>query len=245
MVNFGTNLMKSAHNINSRDKIAMEGRSDQKIVKASSSSTRLWRVGMIIFVVGSIINFISFAFAAQSLLAALGTVQFVSNVVFAKCVLKEELTVRILVATSIIVFGLVVSIRFSNHSTEEYSARDLMGLYSMTYLFFLLGIGIFLSILHVIYLRYTYVETHKLGLLPFSDIIRPATYAIVSATVGTQSVLQSKCIAELVKATMKGHNQFNHWFLYVILVVFVCGLSFWLHRMNLALKKFDGLVSEV
>ena len=64
----------------------------------------------------------------------------------------------------------------------------------------------------------------------------------MSAIVGTQSVLQSKCLAELLKATFEGDNQFTHWFLYVILLGFLAGLSFWLYRMNAALKKFDGLI---
>ena len=242
MVNFGTNLMKSAHNIikDSLPKAINSSSDDSKAT--NSTSTRLWRIGMTVFVVGSLVNFTSFAFAAQSLLAALGTVQFVSNVVFAKCVLKEQLTIRILVATCIIIFGLTVAIRFSNHATEEYTAKDLISLYSTTYLFFLTGVFISLGILHFIYLRYTYAENYEKK-WPFSDIVRPATYAIVSATVGTQSVLQSKCIAELIKASFKGHNQFNQWFLYVIIIIFIVGLAFWLHRMNAALKKFDGLVS--
>ena len=72
--------------------------------------------------------------------------------------------------------------------------------------------------------------------------MRPVTYSLVSALVGTQSVLQSKCFAELVKATLNGDNQFNQIFVYFVILNFVCGLSFWLYRMNAALKMFDGLI---
>jgi hypothetical protein len=72
--------------------------------------------------------------------------------------------------------------------------------------------------------------------------VRPVTYSLVSALVGTQSVLQSKCFAELVKATINGDNQFNQLFVYFVILNFVCGLSFWLSRMNTALKMFDGLI---
>jgi hypothetical protein len=75
-----------------------------------------------------------------------------------------------------------------------------------------------------------------------NGIVRPVTYSLVSALVGTQSVLQSKCFAELVKATINGDNQFNQVFVYFVIVNFVCGLSFWLYRMNMALKMFDGLI---
>jgi hypothetical protein len=68
------------------------------------------------------------------------------------------------------------------------------------------------------------------------------SYAFVSAVVGTQSVLQSKCLAELLKVSISGDNQFDTWFLYVDLLAFLAGLSFWLYRMNMALKMFDGLI---
>lgn len=236
MVNFGTNLMKSAHNI-----VRDQKSSSVNSPAGERYSVQIWRVGMAVFVIGSLVNFASFAFAAQSLLAALGTVQFVSNVIFAKCVLGEKLSVRIIIATAIIIFGLTVSIKFSNHASEVYTVKDLIALYSSTYLIFLGCVFTVLLILHLIYLKYTKAEEEG-SELPMSDIVRPATYSIVSATVGTQSVLQSKCIAELVKATIKGENQFNEWFMYVILLVFISGLSFWLHRMNAALQKFDGLI---
>jgi len=242
MVNFGTNLMKSAHNLvqSTHVKQPMPD-SDPAVVDDNSSSLKIWRIGMTIFVTGSLVNFSSFAFAAQSLLAALGTVQFVSNVVFAKCVLKEQLTYRIFIATGIIIFGLVTAIRFSNHASEEYTTRDLIALYDRTYLFFLLAVVISLITLHLIYVKYT--DSESIGVVLWgSDIIRPASYAIISATVGTQSVLQSKCIAELIKASIKGQNQLGEWFLYVIVLTFIVGLGFWLHRMNAALKKFDGLI---
>jgi hypothetical protein len=42
------------------------------------------RVGAFLFMIGGVLNFVSFSYAAQSLLASLGSVQFVSNVVFGK-----------------------------------------------------------------------------------------------------------------------------------------------------------------
>lgn len=43
-----------------------------------------WYCGAMLLVLGSLVNFASFGFAPQSLLASLGSVQFVSNVVFGK-----------------------------------------------------------------------------------------------------------------------------------------------------------------
>mmetsp|Transcript_10913 Transcript_10913/g.11332 ORF Transcript_10913/g.11332 Transcript_10913/m.11332 type:complete len:497 (-) Transcript_10913:237-1727(-) len=235
MVNFGTNLMKSAHNI------ALENTEEQEAQRKFFTSTNIWKIGMSIFVIGSLINFASFAFAAQSLLAALGTVQFISNVFFAKFILGEVLTPRIIIATGIIIIGLTMAIIFSNHSTQLYTTNDLLDLYTSEYIIFMTFVIIILLFFHAMYTIYTVNE--EIGTpLPGNHLIRPVSYAIVSATVGTQSVLQSKCLAELIKATFEGENQFDKPFVYIIVGVFALGLSFWLYRMNAALKKFDGLL---
>lgn len=239
MVNFGTNLMKSAHNIALKDN-ALEGEV-RETSKYTLTSKQIWSIGMTIFVVGSLVNFASFAFAAQSLLACLGTVQFVSNVFFAKFVLGETLTPRIIMATAVIVIGLVIAILCSNHATELYSTNDLINLYTTSYVSFIIIVIGVLVIMHILYVIYTAHEESG-SPLPQSNLIRPVTYSIVSATIGTQSVLQSKCLAELIKASFEDENQLTHWFFYVILAAFLVGLSFWLYRMNAALKKFDGLI---
>ena len=164
MVNFGTNLMKSAHNLFEAD----EEEEEEDNNNTTSSSTKkhtsvfnsknIWALGLTIFCVGCLVNFASFAFAAQSLLAALGTVQFVSNVFFAKFVLGEILTVRIVIATMIIVGGLLMAILFSNHASETYTSQDLLELYTPGYFIFLAFLVIILIIVHSVYVLYTHKE---------------------------------------------------------------------------------------
>ena len=94
MVNFGTNMMKSSHNNNDKEK-ANDDMSNNTVNSNITTDALLeaknliipkkewnhtWRIGISFFVIGSLFNFVSFAFAAQSLLAALGGIQFVSNV---------------------------------------------------------------------------------------------------------------------------------------------------------------------
>lgn len=51
----------------------------------------LWYIGAFLLVAGSLVNFASFGFAPQSLLASLGSVQFISNVIFGKVRRKRPL----------------------------------------------------------------------------------------------------------------------------------------------------------
>jgi drug/metabolite transporter (DMT)-like permease len=86
-------------------------------------------VGIALFAGGNILNFVSFGFAAQSLLAALGSVQFLSNVVFARFVLHEAITPRVLCATALIIVGCILLVSFGNHQSELLTAAQLMNNY--------------------------------------------------------------------------------------------------------------------
>lgn len=247
-VNFGTNVMKSSHNIAAAEADTINKESNNidadVLSRHHGDSLRpdyVWKLGMLAFVTGSLVNFVSFAFAAQSLLACLGTVQFVSNVFFAKVVLKETLTPRIIYATGIIIFGLTLAILYSNHTTMTYSAEDLFALYTAKYALFMLGVIVVLVSLQCVFMYYVSSEAKGIKLLGHRLVV-PCCYALVSAIIGAQSVLQSKCMAELLKATIAGDNQLTNGFTYVIILAFVFGISFWLYRMNSALKQFEGLI---
>ena len=48
------------------------------------AESRIWVIGTTIFLSGSFLNFGSYAFAASNLLAPLESIQFVTNILFAK-----------------------------------------------------------------------------------------------------------------------------------------------------------------
>lgn len=78
----------------------------------------------------SIIYFFIYAgFASQSLLTGLGSVQFVSNLVFVMLVLKERVPPRCMLATFFIVVGNVILVVFGNKASPKYSVAELAGLY--------------------------------------------------------------------------------------------------------------------
>jgi drug/metabolite transporter (DMT)-like permease len=65
----------------------------------------------------NILKLNTFGYAAQSLLAALGSVQFVTNVFFAYVLLNEVVTRRIVLATIFIMAGNVFLVAFGNHQS--------------------------------------------------------------------------------------------------------------------------------
>lgn len=142
-INFSTNLIKLAHNRN--QKIAVSHGPSPPILRSplqwyKYGSNALWLWAMTLFSVSNWANFASFAFAAQSLLTALGSVQFLSNVIFSWVVNHEPPTRWVICGTVVIVTGAVLLVIFGDHESPVYTADQLRQLYSGT------GYIIYLSI---------------------------------------------------------------------------------------------------
>ena len=85
----------------------------------------LWRVGASLLVLGSIGIFISYAYAPSSLLAPLGSVQFLSNVAFLKLVHNTAITRRVVVATAAILAGDTLVMMSSSRENPEITLVEL------------------------------------------------------------------------------------------------------------------------
>eukprot|EP01032_Pedospumella_encystans_P009842 gene9842-11555_t len=143
--NLGNNLVSLGHK-NQHDKKCSSGESsalnkgdstpaaeNSEMVasdKMSEEACLSWtNVGRIVFVIGSLFTFASFAFGAQSLIASLESVQFVSNVVFVYYVHREAITRRMLIATLSIVGGNVLVVVFGEHSAKKFTSDEMIHLY--------------------------------------------------------------------------------------------------------------------
>jgi drug/metabolite transporter (DMT)-like permease len=85
---------------------------------------------MTLMIVGSVADLISFGFAPMSLLAPIGALTLVVNMLIAPCFLKEKLSTRDVVFTLIICVGTIVCICFGSKEEGAYSIETLMDLYT-------------------------------------------------------------------------------------------------------------------
>lgn len=199
-----------------------------------------WWCGAALLVVGSLVNFASFGFAPQSLLASLGSVQFVSNVAFGKVILHEVVTRRIVVGTATIILGNTLTLCFSPHQDENYNILQLKAFYNVTYNSLL---ALELAVALIMHVTYKQLKRRKEQgkSMRYSHLAMPLAYAICSAIIGTQSVIQAKCLSELITMTLQGDNQMGFPFTYLVIVLWLGTTVFWLVRMNRALAMFHGL----
>ncbi|KAF2301750.1 hypothetical protein GH714_028889 [Hevea brasiliensis] len=189
-INFGTNLLKLGHTERERHStLDIDGTSGKSHLKPIIYF-QTWRVGILFFFLGNCLNFISFGYAAQSLLAALGSVQFVSNIAFAYFVLNKMVTVKVLVATAFIVLGNVFLVAFGNHQSPVYTPEQLAEKYSnMTFLFYCMILVLVVALHHYIYRRgELLIAVSGQDLRPYWQMLLPFSYAVVSGAVGSCSM---------------------------------------------------------
>ena len=135
----------------------------------------LRQIGVTLFIVGNLATFASFGFAAQSLLASLESIQFVSNVFFVRYVHKEIVTWRMIIATTSIVLGNTLVVVFSDLYATNVAYWG--------YLAFAMCIW---AITHLTYTRYYHARIVDGRLLWKHGFIEPFSFAVSSAIIGTQ-----------------------------------------------------------
>ncbi|RZC23736.1 probable magnesium transporter NIPA8 isoform X1 [Glycine soja] len=242
-INFGTNLLKLGHNERERHLLGSDGVNGKMNLKPIIYF-QSWRIGIVFFFLGNCLNFISFGYAAQSLLAALGSVQFVSNIAFAYFVLNKMVTVKVLVATAFIVLGNVFLVAFGNHQSPVYTPEQLTEKYTnISFLLYLLALVSIVALHHSIYKRGELllgVSGHDLR--PYWSMLLPFSYAVVSGAVGSCSVLFAKSLSNLLRLALSNGYQLHSWFTYSMLLLFLSTAGFWMTRLNEGLSLFDAIL---
>lgn len=242
-INFGTNLLKLGHDERGRQLLSNDGTSGKALVKPIIHF-HSWRVGILFFAVGNCLNFISFGYAAQSLLAALGSIQFVSNIAFAYFVLNKTVAVKVLIATAFIVIGNIFLVAFGNHQSPVYTPEQLADKYSnMTFLLYCVALVIVVALHQFVYRRGLLIlSVQGLELQRYWQMLLPFSYAIVSGAVGSCSVLFAKSLSNLLRLSIASGYQLHSWFTYSMLLLFLSTAGFWMTRLNEGLSLFDAIL---
>lgn len=195
------------------------------------------QLGWALLIIGSIVNYISFAFASSSLLASLGGVQLLSNLFFSTYVLRERIHLLHLISTALLLTGMTISAVYASHAYKTYTIESLQLLYLHPTFISLESsavglVGMALLVLH---------RDQTLNALKRST--KAALYAFSSATIGTQSVLHSKVLAEMIKVAVVQHDAsaLVSWFCLAVVLACLTTLIYWLHRLGASLSLFDGL----
>ena len=183
----------------------------------------LWVMGFLLLVLVPLpFNLMAVTWAAASLVAPLASVTLVINQILAPCTLGETLTRTDVLATAVIVVGVVMATVFGSHCESSYEPEDLLGLYAK--IPFLVVAAVIISAMIVSYVsvtkwraslgdNITTEQLHKMGMAPNSVCV---SYAFLAGSMGALMQIVFKGIGELV-----GAGAFGHWALWVFIPIMV------------------------
>lgn len=206
---------------------------------------KIWVAGLTCIIVGSVVDFLAFGLAPQSLLAPLAALSLIWNLGMATYMLNEKYDRIDIGAAITIFFGTGLTVSNAPHEEKEYDLDALIELWSMERMMYYLIVIPVLLLLH--YIMITLAESSK-GLLfklrltqKHIGFVRMCGYCGFAGIVGGQSLLFAKSFVELIKSAFNGSDAFWHIETYFILGVLVVCLLVQVSYLNNALKYFDSL----
>ena len=190
------------------------------------------RFGAVLFVASAVLIFASYPCAPGSLLAPLGSVQFVSNVVFLKVMHRAPITRRVVAATAAILVGCTFVILSSSDENPETTLTSLERWFSAdTYLAYSLVLAALLPLL-----QWSYSMHRRKRWVYRSGVLMPVCYVTISAIVGTWSTVLAKAVAGLLLGSIR---DFRHGLTWLAVFGMLGGQAFDLYRRTTALARFE------
>ncbi|ETP47186.1 hypothetical protein F442_06736 [Phytophthora nicotianae P10297] len=215
-------------------------RNDTADVKKTTLEQPLWMLGFGLVCLGSLLDFVAFGMAPQTLLAPLAALSLVWNMLIAPIFHKEKVTRQNLIATAIIFIGVTLTVIFAGHSTPSYELEDLIRLYQQPAMY--AYITLIVCFLGGLFTFCRYIErTHNYE----EGLFHIICYGGIAGTFGGQSVLLAKSTVELLKSAIWGDSgfyMFTQFTSYVIVAGMCACLGFQVHFLNGGLARFDALV---
>lgn len=202
-----------------------------------------WWLGFLLWLFGNVLSFVSMSMVNLTLLAALQSVQFVSNVVFAWLLLGEVMSYRTVVGTVIIVSGNVLVALTAPSETPEFGILQLRDQWADSkYLAYVIMCLVICTMAQAFYCQRRRAGSH-------ADNLAAISFALVSAPLGTQSNLQSKVFSTILsRLAVDGDRALllqNRWFISLVILGWATTMVFWVYRLNMAIGIFPGFIIPV
>ncbi|TMW69437.1 hypothetical protein Poli38472_001593 [Pythium oligandrum] len=219
----------------------------KRCVKSKRSYARqpLWVIGLLLVIGGSGLDFVALGFLPQSLATPVGGSTMVANAIFASVFLKEKFGRMDALGTGLVLSGICIVAAFANKESDCYTIAQLVKLYSeppfvaYVVLMTLCCIGLFTLVKRLERIR----KHHGTSSMKYKRFARihPVAYPALSGIFGAQSVLFAKSVAELIKTTAEGTNQFAKFGTYAISGSMFACIFLQIHWLAHGLQSFDAV----
>ncbi|KAF9360735.1 hypothetical protein BGX26_008018 [Mortierella sp. AD094] len=187
--------------------------------------SKAWWLGMMLMILGECGNFMAYGYAQASIVAPLGTVALVSNVILAPLMLKEPFRKRDLAGVVIAIIGTVVVVINSKENETKLTPEAVVA-----------------ALLQTQFIVYFIVCCVLLGvLIPLSDTIGSEHIFIdlsIVAIFGGYTVLATKGVSSLVSLSF--YKMFTYPIAYLLVFVMVSTAVLQIKFLNKSLQRFDS-----
>ncbi|BFZ61090.1 hypothetical protein YB2330_002148 [Saitoella coloradoensis] len=190
----------------------------------------IWWTGMILMIIGEICNFLAYAFTEAILVTPLGALSVVITAIGSSIFLKERLPFVGKIGCAQCIVGAVI---ITLNAPEQQSARTIQDVqhYMLSWPFLVYG-----SLVIITSLILAFWAGPKWG----KDNM--LIYISICSLIGGLSVVATQGLGASIVTAASGTPQFNHWFMYVLMVFVVITLLTEINYLNKALNIFNTAI---
>ncbi|GJJ77143.1 magnesium transporter [Entomortierella parvispora] len=187
--------------------------------------SKAWWVGMILMILGECGNFLAYGYAQASIIAPLGTVALVSNVILAPLMLREPFRSRDLFGVVIAIIGTVVVVINSKESEikltpEAMTAALLQTQFIVYFIVCSVLVAVLASLSETIGSQYIFIDLS------------------IVAIFGGYTVLSTKGVSSLLSLSF--YKMFTYPIAYLLVFVLVTTAVLQIKYLNKSLQRFDS-----
>lgn len=221
----------------------MNHSSNVDTIQTDYTQQKLWQVGLMCVILGSIADFIALVYAAQSIVAPLGSLTLVSNTLLAPVILHESINWNDILSTMIIIIGSVLAVIFASHTDHILTIPQLLQLFTTNqFMIYCVCTSVVCIVLYQCNLQLVYYKQASPPLYVNYIKYHRFILASLSGIIGAQSVLLAKVTAQLIANTVSGNSiLFIYWQSYVIMIGLFTAIVTQIRILNSALQQFDAL----
>ncbi|SCZ89664.1 BZ3500_MvSof-1268-A1-R1_Chr9g10536 [Microbotryum saponariae] len=187
----------------------------------------LWWTGMILMILGEVLNFVAYAFTEAVLVTPLGALSVVICAILSSIFLKERLTFFGKIGCVLAILGATI---VALNGPKDSSATTIP-VFQKLFLapgFLVFGsLVILVSLGLIFFVAPKYGKTHML------------VYITICSLIGGLSVACTSGLGASILTSIRGDNQFKHWFIYFLLGFVIITLLTEINYLNKALELYN------
>ncbi|KAI7853864.1 magnesium transporter NIPA-domain-containing protein [Circinella umbellata] len=191
-------------------------------------TSAMWWTGMILMIIGELCNFIAYAFTQAILVTPLGALSVVVSAILSSIFLKERLSLTGKIGCFICIVGSIIIVL---HAPEE--AADDTSIETFKNLVLSVGFLVYASLSLLV----------ALGLILFAaprwGKKNMLVYITICSVIGAISVVFTQGLGMAIVHSITVSNQFNNYFIYIVLLIVIVTLIVEIVYLNKALNLFN------